>query len=95
MHGALLVSELLSIIFYYVSELDLRTLAPTSKTTVARCARTCKAWKEPALRVIWESLDSLLPLMKLFPIDAFTDGSRTNPGLWVSVGSQLSMPNSQ
>lgn len=84
MHRALLVSELLTIIFRHLEELDLRTLTPSSKAGLARCARTCRAWKGPALRIVWETLDSPLPLMKLFPLDAFSNGGRKGPGVWVS-----------
>ena len=35
--------------------------------TVARLARTCKAFNEPAMDVLWSELDSFLPLIGLFP----------------------------
>ena len=35
--------------------------------TVARLARTCKAFNEPAMDVLWNELDSFLPLIGLFP----------------------------
>jgi hypothetical protein len=83
MHRALLVSELIGIIFQYLGELDLRSLSPNPKRSWAACARTCRAWHEPALNLIWESLDSLLPLLKLFPREAFAESSRKIPALWV------------
>ena len=83
MHRALLVSELLSLVFVYVEQYDRRTLAPNSRGSLARCARTCKAWHGPSTRILWHTIDSLLPLMQLFPKDAFSNSSRRDPGLWV------------
>jgi len=40
---------------------------PNGSRTVARLARTCKAFNEPATDVIWNELDSFLPLIGLFP----------------------------
>ncbi|KAL1938503.1 hypothetical protein VTO73DRAFT_11526 [Trametes versicolor] len=33
--------------------------------TLARCARVCRAFREPSLRVLWEYLPSVLPLLQL------------------------------
>ena len=40
---------------------------PNGSRTVARLARTCKAFNEPAVNVLWNELDSFLPLIGLFP----------------------------
>ncbi|KAI0629444.1 hypothetical protein C8Q77DRAFT_1075964 [Trametes polyzona] len=40
-------------------------LCDTETTALARCARVCKAFQEPALRVLWEYLPSILPLLRL------------------------------
>lgn len=40
---------------------------PNGSRTVARLARTCKAFQEPATKVLWSELDSFLPLIGLFP----------------------------
>lgn len=40
---------------------------PNGSRTVARLARTCKAFNEPAMDVLWNELDSFLPLIGLFP----------------------------
>ena len=37
------------------------------KRSLARLARTCKAFQEPALDVLWRDLDSFVPLVTLFP----------------------------
>ena len=81
MHTALLVSEILTIIFRYVLDIDHRQLLPP-KRSLAHACRVCRAWRDPALAVIWHTIDSLLPLMRLFPRDAFNQ-SRTHVGLWV------------
>lgn len=47
--------------------------------TVARLARTCKAFNEPALDVLWNELDSFLPLIGLFP--AYIMKRARRPGL--------------
>ncbi|KAJ4499436.1 hypothetical protein C8R41DRAFT_754278 [Lentinula lateritia] len=40
---------------------------PGGKRTVSRLARTCRAISEPALDVLWRDLDSLIPIIGLFP----------------------------
>ncbi|KAJ4485925.1 hypothetical protein J3R30DRAFT_3282866 [Lentinula aciculospora] len=40
---------------------------PGGKRTVSRLARTCRAISEPALNVLWRDLDSLIPIIGLFP----------------------------
>jgi hypothetical protein len=37
------------------------------KRTLSRFARTCKAFCDPALDVLWRELDSLVPIIGLFP----------------------------
>lgn len=87
MHGALLVSEILAIIFRYVLDIDHRQLAPPRRSLAHAC-RVCRAWRDPALAIIWHTIDSLLPLMRLFPRDAFSQ-SRTHVGLWVCCSPPL------
>jgi hypothetical protein len=41
--------------------------SPGGKRSLARLARTCKAFKEPALDVLWRDLDSFVPLLTLLP----------------------------
>jgi hypothetical protein len=40
---------------------------PNGGRTVARLARTCKAFSGPAMDVLWNELCSFLPLIALFP----------------------------
>lgn len=41
--------------------------SPNGRRSLARLARTCKAFKDPALNMLWRDLDSLVPLLSLFP----------------------------
>lgn len=41
--------------------------SPNGKRTLSRLARTCRAFCEPALSVLWRELDSLIPIIGLFP----------------------------
>ncbi|KIJ20901.1 hypothetical protein PAXINDRAFT_6680 [Paxillus involutus ATCC 200175] len=59
MHPALLVDEILQLIF----EINL----DDEKSSLCRAARCCKAWKDPALDRIWRRLPSAVPLLSLLP----------------------------
>ena len=52
---------------------------PNGRRSVARLARTCKALSEPALDLLWKELDSMIPLLGLFPSQLFKRAKR--PGL--------------
>lgn len=54
---------------------------PNGDRTVARLARTCKAFNEPAVDVLWKELDSLLPLIGLFPTYIMKRARRPDLGL--------------
>lgn len=41
--------------------------SPNGKRTLSRLARTCRALSDPALAILWRELDSLIPLIGLFP----------------------------
>lgn len=41
--------------------------SPNGKRSMSRLARTCKAMCEPALNTLWRELDSLVPLIGMFP----------------------------
>ncbi|KDR80700.1 hypothetical protein GALMADRAFT_1100723 [Galerina marginata CBS 339.88] len=59
MHSALLIDEVLRQIFHFCSENNLHSLVCA--------ARSCKAWKDPALDFVWVRLSSLTPLLLLLP----------------------------
>ncbi|KAF8123021.1 hypothetical protein EV363DRAFT_1229779 [Boletus edulis] len=58
MHPALQIQELLLNIFGHYSE---------ATADLAALARTCRAFKDPALDVLWEVLHSLCPLVRCLP----------------------------
>ncbi|EIN14042.1 hypothetical protein PUNSTDRAFT_58180 [Punctularia strigosozonata HHB-11173 SS5] len=51
------------------------------KRGLARLARTCKAFCEPALNALWRELDSLVPLIGLFPSTLLRRAKRPGLGL--------------
>jgi len=61
MHRCLQIQEILSIIFRYV----------LIQETLARLARTCIDFRDPALNVLWHTQHTLLPLFKCLPRDAW------------------------
>ena len=64
MHHCLQIQELLSIIFcHYDGAYDSKMLA--------RLARTCKAFQDPALDILWHAQKTLLPLLKCLPPNAW------------------------
>jgi F-box-like len=71
MHPCLHIPEILSRIFHYtkVDQSDGEWPIPGS-STLARAARTCKSFTEPALDILWYTLPSLVPLIKYLLADA-------------------------
>ncbi|KIJ59274.1 hypothetical protein HYDPIDRAFT_33344 [Hydnomerulius pinastri MD-312] len=71
----LLLIEIITLIFEYVrqwdeyppDDIEVKWDRTMGKKTLASLARTCKAFHEPALDVLWMKLDSLDPLIKLLP----------------------------
>ncbi|KAI6107506.1 hypothetical protein EDD16DRAFT_1838502 [Pisolithus croceorrhizus] len=61
--------------------LDTIADSPTGRRSISRLARTCKAICEPALDVLWRELDSLLPLIALFPNNLLKRTRRPGLGL--------------
>ncbi|KAJ7751234.1 hypothetical protein DFH07DRAFT_1032735 [Mycena maculata] len=55
--------------------------SPNGKRAVSRLARTCRAWLEPALTVLWRELDSLVPIIGLFPSHLLKKARRPGLGL--------------
>jgi hypothetical protein len=51
------------------------------KRALSRLARTCKALCEPALNALWRELDSLVPLVGLFPSTLLRRAKRPGLGL--------------
>jgi hypothetical protein len=61
--------------------LDTIIESPNGRRSVSRLARTCRAMCEPALDVLWRELDSLLPLISLFPNSLMKRARRPGLGL--------------
>ncbi|SJL04023.1 uncharacterized protein ARMOST_07380 [Armillaria ostoyae] len=59
MHQVLLIDEILQEIFHWCSVLEVNVLT--------QAARTCQAWKEPALDALYRELPSVEPLWTLLP----------------------------
>ncbi|KIK36793.1 hypothetical protein CY34DRAFT_16145 [Suillus luteus UH-Slu-Lm8-n1] len=66
MHRALLISEVLSEIFAHVNE-DLGPRLAGKKPSLEALARTCKAFHEPAMDLLWADLDGITPLLGCVP----------------------------
>ncbi|KII86186.1 hypothetical protein PLICRDRAFT_177771 [Plicaturopsis crispa FD-325 SS-3] len=67
MHRCLSINEILLMVCHEL--LDYRFMNHLKTRDVARLARTCRAFHEPALDLIWYELDSLGPLVRTFPAD--------------------------
>ncbi|KAJ6575370.1 hypothetical protein B0H19DRAFT_933484 [Mycena capillaripes] len=56
------------------------------RRALSRLARTCRAWLDPALNVLWRELDSLVPVIGLFPPHLLKKTRR--PGLGLTAPPQ-------
>ncbi len=63
MHAALLIDEILQLVFDFCA--DLPKTEP--KWTFAQLARCCRAWKDPAFDRLWARLTGVEPLLALLP----------------------------
>ncbi len=63
MHAALLIDEILQLVFNFCADLPKIEL----KWTFAQLARCCKAWKDPALDRLWARMMGVEPLLALLP----------------------------
>ncbi|KAH9913982.1 uncharacterized protein BXZ73DRAFT_81784 [Epithele typhae] len=61
MYLALLIDEILQLVFDFCGDIP----SPEPGWTYSQLARTCKAWKEPALDRLWARLGSIEPLLAL------------------------------
>ncbi|KAF8126061.1 hypothetical protein EV363DRAFT_1349672 [Boletus edulis] len=66
MHPALYVEEILLEIFGYSYDREESTMR-INKTDLPALARTCKAFRDPALDILWAELYSLAPLIRCLP----------------------------
>lgn len=69
MHRALAITELLIHILYEVYNDDERLNLRRGIKDMARVSQVCKTFRDPALDFLWRNLDSLLPLLRLLPLE--------------------------
>lgn len=55
--------------------------SPNGKRSLSRLARTCRALSEPALSILWRDLDSLVPIIGLFPGQLLKKAKKPGLGL--------------
>jgi hypothetical protein len=55
--------------------------SPNGKRSLSRLARTCRALSEPALNMLWKDLDSLVPIIGLFPSQLLKKAKKPGLGL--------------
>lgn len=73
-HPCLLVDEIFDQIVRHVYA------AGSGKGSVASLAATCQSFHVPAIRVLWEKMDSVVPLIKTLPDDIWVE--REMKSLW-------------
>lgn len=66
MHPALMIDEILRLIFSFTPADD--------QTSLTVAARSCKAWRDPALDFLWRRLSTLKPLFLLLPSRCIING---------------------
>ena len=78
MHACLLINELVVHIMGFLMEDVLPSRAHGSRD-IARLARTCKSFMEPALDILWRTQGAVSPLVMCLPFDLWkrTDLSNT------------------
>lgn len=55
--------------------------SPGGRRSLSRFARTCRAISEPALDLLWKELDSIAPIIGLFPASLLKKARRPGLGL--------------
>ncbi|KAJ6487564.1 hypothetical protein DFH09DRAFT_1105825 [Mycena vulgaris] len=80
MHRTLAIPEVVSLVFEEVASpppgLPSSANRPYGAVGLARLARTCRAFSDPALDLLWKSQYTIIPLLRCFP-----------PHLWEITGS--------
>ncbi|KAG2092637.1 uncharacterized protein F5147DRAFT_840590 [Suillus discolor] len=69
MHRALAITELLTHILRDVYNDDEGLNLRRGIKDMARISQVCKTFRDPALDFLWKNLDSLLPLLRLLPLE--------------------------
>ncbi|KAH7925147.1 hypothetical protein BV22DRAFT_1129254 [Leucogyrophana mollusca] len=71
MHRALLISDIILDIVQCCTITDHRGLDIADGESLARLARTCRFFQEPALDALWAELESIHPLIRCLPGDVW------------------------
>ncbi|KAF8222804.1 hypothetical protein L208DRAFT_575126 [Tricholoma matsutake] len=66
-YQALVISEIIREIVTYLKPEFYHTTDPNCSRDLLSAALCCKAFKDPALDVLWHTVDSITPLLKLIP----------------------------
>lgn len=67
--------------------------SPNGRRSLSRLARTCKAFSEPALNVLWRELDSLVPIIGLFPAKLLRKSRKPGLGLVGGLNTYVRFSN--
>ncbi|KAI6006302.1 hypothetical protein F5J12DRAFT_913258 [Pisolithus orientalis] len=89
MHACLLVPDILYLIIGFLEGDGYRSSFISYKD-VARLARTCKAFKDPALDALWRTQSSLSPLVMCLPSRFWTRGNRSRNAVGYNRGTPSS-----
>lgn len=65
-HRGLLISEVFRVIAAWLCTSD-------SKQTLVSLGLTCRTMEEASMAVLWETLAGPMPLLRLFPADAWSE----------------------
>ena len=63
------------------------------RRSLSRLARTCRALSEPALNILWRDLDSLVPIIGLFPGQLLKKAKKPGLGLVSQPRRRSSLPS--
>lgn len=55
--------------------------SPNGKRTLSRLARTCRAMRDVVLAILWRDLDSLIPILGLFPNEMLRKARKPGMGM--------------
>ena len=84
MHHVLEIQEILSNIFSHYDPYPWTAAGRNDLRLLAALARTCRAFKEPALDMLWQNLHDLSPLARCLP-EASHKRRRGNLVRWFQV----------
>ncbi|KAF8869807.1 hypothetical protein BD779DRAFT_1681685 [Infundibulicybe gibba] len=79
--AALTTGYILREIFCRLDTTENSTYTPENKITLLHAASTCRAFMEPAPDVLWRSMSSIMPVMKLLSLNLQTIGGADN--IWI------------